>query len=54
VFEVLLACTGCPGQGEVVVAELDELSELEGIACECGYGCVVLAIGETELVPVHG
>ena len=30
---------------------VDELGELDGLSCECGYGFVLLALGEVELIP---
>jgi hypothetical protein len=45
-FEVHLACSDCPEEIELLV---DDLAELDGLGCECGYGFVALAIGEVEL-----
>ena len=50
-FEVHLACSDCPEEIEVLVADLDEL---EGLGCECGYGMVTLAVWEAELEPRIG
>lgn len=47
VFEAHLACSNCPEELELVI---DELGELEGLSCECGYGFVLLSLGEVELV----
>lgn len=48
-FEVHIACSGqdCDEELEVLV---DELGELDGLSCECGYGFVLLSLGEVELV----
>jgi hypothetical protein len=44
-----IACTGaeCDEELEVVVEELDDLDRL---ACRCGYGFVLISLGEAELV----
>ena len=46
-FEAHIACSGCPEEIELLI---DELGELDGLTCECGYGFVLLALGEVELV----
>lgn len=46
-FVVEVACSGCPGEDEVVFAEL---AELDGLGCECGYGCVALTVSAVELI----
>ena len=45
-FEAHIACSNCPEEIELVIAEL---AELDGLTCECGYGFVLLALGEVEL-----
>jgi len=47
-FQVLVACSGCEEESEVVVAELDDVDRE---ACSCGYSYVVLTVSEFE--PVH-
>jgi hypothetical protein len=46
VFEAHIACSNCPEEIELVI---DGLGELDGLTCECGYGFVLLALGEVEL-----
>lgn len=46
-FEAHIACSNCPEEIELLI---DELGELDGLTCECGYGFVLLALGEAELV----
>jgi len=46
VFEAHIACSNCPDEIELVIVEL---GELDGLTCECGYGFVLLALGEVEL-----
>jgi hypothetical protein len=46
-FQVLIACSSCPEETEVVVENLDDV---EREACPCGYSYVVLAVGEFEPV----
>ena len=43
-----IACSGaeCDEEIDVVVEDLDELDRL---ACRCGYGVVVISVGEAEL-----
>ena len=40
---MLIGCSACPEEMEVVVEELDDVDSL---ACECGYGYVILGVGE--------
>ena len=47
-FQVLVVCSDCAEEAEVVVENLDEL---EREPCACGYSYVVLAVAEFE--PVH-
>jgi len=42
-FVVLIGCSACPEEMEVVVSELDDV---DALACECGYGYAILGIGE--------
>jgi hypothetical protein len=42
-------CSDCPEEVEVLV---DELDELDGLVCECGYGFVLESVEEAELVSV--
>jgi len=49
VFLAHVHCSDCPEEVEVLV---DELDELDGLNCECGYGFVVESIAEAELVSV--
>jgi hypothetical protein len=48
---VHVACSDCPEELEIVV---DELRELDGLGCECGYGFDLVSISEVELVPPRG
>jgi hypothetical protein len=47
-FQVLVACSSCPEETEVLVEELDHVDRE---VCPCGYSYVVLAVSEFE--PVH-
>ena len=48
-LQVTLLCSDedCAELREVVVESLDEL---DGLACDCGYGLIALRICEVELV----
>jgi hypothetical protein len=46
-FQVLVACSGCEEEAEVVVAELDDVDRE---ACPCGYSYVALTVSEFEPV----
>ena len=46
-FQVLVACSSCPEETEVVVEELDDVDRE---VCPCGYNYVVLAVSEFEPV----
>jgi hypothetical protein len=46
-FQVLVACSSCPEETEVVVEELDEIDRE---VCPCGYSYVVLEVSEFEPV----
>ena len=35
---------------EEIDAVIDDLAELDGLVCECGYGTVTLTVAEVELV----
>jgi len=45
VFQVLVACSSCAEEAEVLV---EELEDVEREACPCGYSYVVLAVSEFE------
>ena len=47
-FQVLVACSSCPEETEVVVEEIDDVDRE---ACPCGYSYVVLSVAHFE--PVH-
>jgi hypothetical protein len=40
----------CAEEVEILVGEVDEL---DGVWCECGYGLIVTAVSETEVVPAR-
>jgi hypothetical protein len=46
-FQVLVACSGCPEEAEIVVENLDDVDRE---VCPCGYNYVVLAVSEFEPV----
>lgn len=46
-FQVLVACSSCPEETEVVVEDLDDVDRE---VCPCGYSYVVLAVSEFEPV----
>jgi CxxC motif-containing protein len=46
-FQVLVACSSCPEEIEVLV---EDLEDVEREACPCGYSYVVLAVSEFEPV----
>jgi len=46
-FQVLVACSSCPEETEVVVESLDDVDRE---VCPCGYGYVVLTVSEFEPV----
>jgi len=46
-FQVLVACSSCPEETEVVV---ESLEDVDGEVCPCGYSYVVLAVSEFEPV----
>lgn len=46
-FQVLVACSSCPEETEVVVENLDDVDRE---VCPCGYSYVVLAVSEFEPV----
>ncbi|HET9198807.1 MAG TPA: hypothetical protein VFN92_11200 [Solirubrobacterales bacterium] len=47
-WQVKVACSGCPEETEVVVADLDDVDRE---VCPCGYSYVVLSVSAFE--PVH-
>jgi len=46
-FQVLVACSSCTEESEVVV---EALEDVDREACPCGYSYVVLAVSEFEPV----
>lgn len=44
-FQVLVACSSCEEETEVLVEELDDVDRE---ICRCGYNYVVLAVSEFE------
>jgi hypothetical protein len=50
-FLVHINCSACPEEDEIVV---DDLDELFGLGCECGYGFVIESVSEVELVERAG
>lgn len=48
-WQVLVACSSCDEESEVVVEDLDDV---ERKACPCGYSYVVLSVSSFE--PVYG
>ncbi len=44
-WQVSVFCSGCAGETEVVVADLDDV---EREACPCGYSYVVLSVASFE------
>ncbi len=46
-WQVAVLCSGCAGESEVVVEELDDV---EREACPCGYSLVVLSVAGFEPV----
>lgn len=46
-FQVLVACSSCTEETEVVVEELDDVDRE---VCPCGYSYVVLTVSEFEPV----
>jgi len=46
-FQVLVACSSCEEETEVVV---EDLNDVDREVCPCGYSYVVLAVGEFEPV----
>lgn len=47
-WQVLVVCSDCAEESEVLIEDLDEL---EREVCACGYGYVVLSVSGFE--PVH-
>jgi len=50
-FQVLVACSSCEEETEVVVEALDAVDRE---VCPCGYSYVVLAVSEFEPVYAEG
>jgi hypothetical protein len=48
-FAARIACTGA-GCDEVIEMLVDDLDELFGVVCSCGYGFELLSVVEVELV----
>jgi hypothetical protein len=46
-FQVLVACSSCAEESEVLVEELDDVDRE---ICPCGYGYVVLTVSNFEPV----
>lgn len=46
-WQVFVACSGCPEETEVVV---DKLDDVDREACPCGYSYVVLTVSGFEPV----
>lgn len=46
-WQVLVACSGCPEEAEVVVQELDDVDRE---VCPCGCNYVVLSVSSFEPV----
>lgn len=46
-WQMLVACSGCDEEAEVVVEELDDVDRA---VCPCGYSYVVLTISDFEPV----
>lgn len=46
-FQVLVVCSDCAEEAEVLVEDLDRLDRE---VCACGYSYVVLAVAEFEAV----
>jgi hypothetical protein len=50
-FQVLVACSSCEQETEVLVEEVDDVDRE---ICPCGYNYVVLAVSEFEPVYAEG
>lgn len=50
-WQVLVVCSDCAEESEVLVEDLDDL---ERQVCACGYSCVVLAVAGFEPVYSEG
>jgi hypothetical protein len=48
-FVAHIHCSDCAEEVEVLV---DELHELAGLTCECGYGYVLESVAEADLISV--
>jgi hypothetical protein len=49
VFLAHIHCSDCPEEIEILV---DDLDELNGLSCDCGYGFVLESVSEADLVSV--
>lgn len=47
-WQIMVACSGCEEESEVLVEELDDVDRE---VCPCGYSYVVLSVGAFE--PMH-
>lgn len=50
-WQVLVACSSCDEEAELLVEELDDV---EREVCPCGYSYVVLTVSEFEPVHIKG
>jgi hypothetical protein len=50
--EIVCSEPRCHEEREMLVSELSELSELDGLGCECGAGFVSVTVSEVAVV--HG
>jgi hypothetical protein len=46
-WQVLVVCSDCGEEAEVLVEDLDDV---EREACACGYSCVVLSVAGFEAI----
>jgi hypothetical protein len=46
-WQVLVACSSCPEEAEIVVEDLDDVDRE---VCPCGYSYVVLSVSASEPV----
>lgn len=51
-FEARIICSGADCEEELEVL-IEDLSELDGLVCECGYGFELLWITQVELLPAR-
>lgn len=50
-WQVLVACSSCDEEAELLVEELDDV---EREVCPCGYSYVILSVSDFEPVHVAG